>query len=195
MSNRSHTGRGHIIDVTDQRFGRLVVVARSHTSKSGVVWSCVCDCGNTTLATGTDLRRGTKKSCGCYSLEVRKRRGKDSPNIGRVGPSSAAWTGGRKVDRDGYITVSIKHLFPDVAVMYGPKKYRLHEHTAVMARYLGRPIRKDESVHHKNGLRDDNRIENLELWCNARHRSGQRVTDIIAWAKEILARYEHEPLS
>lgn len=61
------------------------------------------------------------------------------------------------------------------------------EHTFVMEGMLGRRLLPEESIHHKNGFRDDNRPENLELWAQPggwKQRSGQRVADLIAFVVE-----------
>lgn len=54
-----------------QRFGKLVVLERSSTRKYGsLCWSCICDCGNPKLVTGTHLGQGFVQSCGCIRIET-----------------------------------------------------------------------------------------------------------------------------
>jgi hypothetical protein len=63
------------------------------------------------------------------------------------------------------------------------------EHILVAEEILGRYLTPDETIHHRNGVRDDNRPENLELWTRPQP-SGIRARDALAWAHEIIARYE-----
>lgn len=58
------------IDITGQRFGRLVALSYDHTNSSKkAVWKCLCDCGNYHYVTAKDLRSGNTKSCGCSKVE------------------------------------------------------------------------------------------------------------------------------
>ena len=90
-------------------------------------------------------------------------------------------TGTGHLDRNGYITVGVAGR-------------RVLQHRLVMEQHLGRELLPGENVHHINGVRDDNRIENLELWTKSQP-SGQRVADKIEWAVELLRLYAPDRLT
>jgi hypothetical protein len=58
-----------LIDLSGQRFGRLVVIERCGTRNTHPEWLCKCDCGKQHKVTTNQLKRGTTKSCGCYGHE------------------------------------------------------------------------------------------------------------------------------
>lgn len=102
------------------------------------------------------------------------------------GPSRAGRrrnTSGRILDGNGYVRVKAPDGHP-----FATKAGYIQEHRLVVEEHLGRYLRPDESVHHKNGVRDDNRLENLELWVKPQL-AGQRVEDLVRWVVE---RYRDE---
>lgn len=72
---------GALIDLSGQRFGRLLVLGRDSTkNKKEAYWNCQCDCGNTKSIRSSALRGGQTKSCGCYNNENRVNIGKNNAN-------------------------------------------------------------------------------------------------------------------
>lgn len=101
------------------------------------------------------------------------------------GPLATGWRGGRSLKVDGYVYA----YSPDHPARSGGKcKRQVLEHRLVMEKVLGRYLLPNENVHHINGNRSDNRPENLELWVK-KQPLGQRVSDLVAYAREILALY------
>jgi hypothetical protein len=104
----------------------------------------------------------------------------------RTGPRGGAehpeWKGGRHLDKNGYV------------LLYAPGhpsargKYIL-EHRLVMEQHLGRHLTRDEVVHHRNGNREDNRIDNLEVFAtNADHLRHELTGRCPKWTPEGKAR-------
>lgn len=94
---------------------------------------------------------------------------------------------------DGFGRVwTSRNVRPNGYIVFGRvengRSISIGEHRLVMEEHLGRELFGEENVHHINGVRDDNRLGNLELWSSSQPK-GQRVPDKVAWAKEILALY------
>lgn len=121
---------------------------------------------------------GKCRGCGCNLGRNEGAKGRNASgycmkcNYGEVHQN---WRGGY-INSDGYRVLVIKGR-------------SVLEHRYVMEGYLGRKLYSDETVHHINGIREDNRLDNLELWVGAPVR-GIRAEDAVIWAEEIIRRYK-----
>lgn len=130
---------------------------------------CACGCGQRApISDYTVTRLGRYRG---YPMMYAQGHGpRKAPGTRRNRP-------GRGYDSQGYIRL-YRPEHPN-ATKYG----NIQEHRVVMELVLGRYLYPEENVHHRNGVRDDNRPENLELWVKPQP-AGQRVDDLVAWVVE-----------
>lgn len=112
-------------------------------------------CGKRFKIFPAHAREGRGKYCSRKCLGQRPKKPEDHPR----------WKGGRRVNSNGYVYIRVG------------VHQEILEHRHVIQEYLGRKLRRDEHVHHKNGVKTDNRLENLEVMLagdhNRHHKTGK----------------------
>lgn len=136
-----------------QKFNRWEVLGEVSKRGTSRYFLCKCDCGTIRQVALCTLSTGKTVSCGCYGKErlkevehlIKRKRGTEHQN----------YKGGHQ-RKDGYRLVSID----------GKLQY---EHRVLLESSLGRKLEPSETVHHVNGIKNDNRPSNLEVLSRSEH--------------------------
>ena len=189
-----------------RKFGDPLGVSQKHLEASFKVCS-VEGCGKA---------KKSKRLCGMHDNRMRRHGSLETPvRVRKMKETCQVISDGRQCPKPeqarGMCQMHYRRwsLYNDVNQVYRPKNENLQkryvrvlapghpnsttrgfilEHRLIMSEMIGRPLRDFENVHHKNGDRQDNRPENLELW-NKSQPAGQRVEDKINWALELISFY------
>lgn len=134
-------------------------------------------------------RRNTKTCLDCNNRigpQANRCQGCSNKNMAGAGNHNYI---GKKKTVQGYVVLS------DSESKTHPNAWEcgegIYEHIKVMSDFLGRPLIESEEVHHLNGIRNDNKIGNLELWTRS-HPTGIRVEDMYEWAVGIVEQYRED---
>jgi uncharacterized protein (DUF1330 family) len=165
-----------VLNLKGKLFGYWTVLKRIvNNKKGGSMWLCRCKCGKLYKVTGDNLNNNRSTKCrSCASKEIKPflhtEESKEKISFTKLNQKKYKL---RLKNSQGYIGIYCpNHPFKH------PHDGRVAEHRLVMEKHLGRYLKPEEVVHHINGIRDDNRIENLILFPNqASHKKFYHISE------------------
>jgi hypothetical protein len=164
------------MEMIGKKFGKLTVIEYVRTvNVNGILWKCSCECGEHVNVYRRNLtkKQSPTKSCGCLRKESARKR--------MTGDSHHNWGGGKPIiNGKGYMEYRHGEL------------RGVREHRHIYEKYYSIKLGPHQNIHHINGNRLDNRIENLELWDTSQP-SGQRIEDKIKYYFKLVEDYRNHP--
>ncbi len=166
---------------------RIVVVGKDGERRGKVLVTCP-NCGETRHIQRVNINYGLKKNtftglCHiCRTRQMGKRYGKLNRR-----EKNGKWKGGRYTDSSGYGSRTIQPDNPFFCM--ADSNNRVLEHRLIVAIHLRRPLLSDEHVHHIDGNKTNNNIENLVLMSSAKHHQFERLLQIGELQREDILQY------
>lgn len=148
------------------KHGREIGKADSVYHSHKYIWAACSICGKERWVDYTNSKPRAEKCAKCqldlmHTPEVRRKISESIKKLNKSGAKHPMWKGGRAIDHEGYVHIYISP--DDFFFPMASNGNRVREHRLVMAKHLGRCLLPWEVVHHKNGDKQDNKIENLAL--------------------------------
>lgn len=154
MKKKRHSTK--FIDLTGNRYGKLIVIGKSSNKNTKITWECVCDCGNKVIVTGQDLKRGHTKSCGCL-LKNNTYQFMDNYVIGYTNKGEEFY-----FDLEDYAIVSNYTWL----IKRGYVESTDADHKVISLHRIVTNVKDGEMIDHINHDTKDNRKNNLRI-CNS----------------------------